>query len=90
MVQFFTGKKILGVELQAEPWFATDVYRTPLTEQKTLMNKKLLINNADYAKAIGFEQNYFWGTEWWYWLGKKQGDWTLWQTARELLSQKNN
>lgn len=77
--------KFLGVELQAEPWFAADVHETPWPRQAALMNKEIFLQNVDYARRVGFAENYFWGVEWWYWA-KLQGHPEMWQAAKELIN----
>ncbi|HYD91650.1 MAG TPA: hypothetical protein VEA37_09215, partial [Flavobacterium sp.] len=86
-VKFFTGKPIIGVELQAEPWYVTDVHQTDLVRQKELMNVDIFNDNVAYATEVGFPQNYLWGVEWWYWLGIKHGDWSMWQAAQKVLQE---
>jgi len=78
---------IIGVELQAEPWFARDINDTPLTEQFALMNPELFKEYTDYARSAGFSENYFWGTEWWYWLKEKQNDSSMWEAAKKVLEE---
>jgi len=76
-------KKIYGVELQAEPWFATDVLLTPITRQKELMNADILLDNIRYAQKSGFERHYLWGVEWWYWMKEKNNDSSLLDVAKK-------
>jgi hypothetical protein len=88
LTEAFTGvKEFRGVELQAEPWFDTDVYRMDLDTQKNLMNPKIFAANVAYAKKVGFEDNYLWGVEWWYWMAQKNNDWGMWEEARTVLQQ---
>ncbi len=96
--QFFRGKagfvktfsnvdKMMGVELQAEPWFTdTDVFHTDLKTQNALMNTKIFNEYVNYAKKAGFEENYLWGVEWWYWMAHEKGDWGMWNAAKQTLS----
>ncbi len=81
---FAAPKKIWGVELQAEPWFVTDALHTPIPEQLALMNPELLAQNIAYARAVGFERNYLWGVEWWYWLKTKHDNPVMWDAAEKL------
>lgn len=83
---FSPVKDFIGVELQAEPWFETDVHSTDLNTQFTLMNPKIFKDNIAYARKVGFAENYLWGVEWWYWLAKKQNDWGMWQEVKSLLN----
>jgi hypothetical protein len=87
-VKLLSGtNKTIGVELQAEPWFAgTGAQGTPLPEQLAHMNPEILRNNIAYARQVGFAENYLWGAEWWYWLAR-QGDPSL-LTEAKILYQK--
>jgi len=81
------SSKTIGVELQAEPWFADNMFLVPLSEQYALMNPGIFREYVDYAKEVGFSQNYLWGVEWWYWLAQKHGDWGMWEEARKVLQE---
>ena len=50
------------------------------------MNQKIFAENVAYAKKVGFQDNYLWGVEWWYWMAKKNNDWGMWTAAKDLLS----
>lgn len=79
--------RFIGVELQAEPWFESDVFTTPWDRQKSLVNADILNEYADFARRTGFAENYFWGVEWWYYAKHTKGDDELWQTAKKILSE---
>lgn len=84
LVKSLTGiKKIICVELQAEPWANKPLIITPLTEQKKIMNLDKFRKIVEFAKRVGFSENYFWGVEWWYWL-KENGDDSIWQEAKKI------
>lgn len=85
--KFSNVRNIIGVELQAEPWFSDDVYRTDLNTQYALMNPKIFKEYVQYAKDVGFKDNYLWGVEWWYWLAQKHNDWGMWDSAKQLLEE---
>jgi hypothetical protein len=74
-----------GVELQAEPWFASDVHGTEVSAQFQLMNPKIFQDNVEYAKRSGLNDHYLWGVEWWYWLAKTHNDWGMWETAKSVV-----
>lgn len=78
--------KVWGVELQAEPWFETTVHKTSWERQEELMNPAIFAANAAYATSVGFEENYFWGVEWWYWA-KEQGHPEMWEAAKQLMQE---
>jgi hypothetical protein len=77
--------RIIGVELQAEPWFNGTVYSTSWKEQNRLMNPQIFYANINYAKQTGLERQYFWGTEWWAWA-KKQGHPEMWEAAKQFFN----
>ena len=89
ILRVFTGiDRIIGVELQAEPWFGpSDIFQTPWSEQKNMMNDKIFANNIFYARQAGFAENYLWGVEWWYYGKEMKGDSELWQATKKLLSE---
>jgi len=39
----------------------------------------------DFAKKTGFDEQYLWGAEWWYWM-KTQGNDEYWNHAKELFA----
>lgn len=80
------NKPLVGIELQAEPWFTKGVFGTDLDTQKSLMNAKIFQENVQYARRVGFGDNYLWGVEWWYWMAKTKDDWGMWTTAKDLLA----
>ncbi|HYC80084.1 MAG TPA: hypothetical protein VEC17_03590, partial [Candidatus Binatia bacterium] len=81
------AENIMGVELQAEPWFANGIDGTDIQTQYALMNPKIFREYVQYAKDVGFEENYLWGIEWWYWLAHKHNDWGMWEEARNVFAQ---
>lgn len=85
IIKKFFHKKVINIELQAEPW-VSDVYvNTPLGEQEKSMNITQFKENVEYAKKTGFDTFYFWGGEWWFWLKEKQDKPEIWNTAKELF-----
>jgi hypothetical protein len=83
-------KKVIGVELQAEPW-VKDVYgNTTLEEQEKTMNLGQFKKNVEYAKKTGLDTFYFWGAEWWYWLKEKHQKPEIWNEAKELFKESEN
>lgn len=89
IVRLLSGaNETIGVELQAEPWFAgSDAQHTSKEEQLLHMNADILHRNADYARDAGFAENYFWGAEWWYWMKVNQQDNSLVEAARQIFSE---
>lgn len=74
-------------ELQAEPWFQTAQQDTPLSEQVKMFTADHLREQLDGAVAVGFDEIYLWGVEWWYWLAI-QGEDELWEAGKEVFNAK--
>ncbi len=75
---------IIITELQMEPW-TMDRRMSELTieEQQRSFTLKKFKENVKYARKAGFDQVYFWGVEYWYWLDQK-GYPEIWQQAKIL------
>ncbi|MBX4191712.1 MAG: hypothetical protein KW804_02860 [Candidatus Doudnabacteria bacterium] len=82
----FKNKPVIGVELQTEPWLLSGIFHTDIEQQKSLMNEKVFNEHVIYAKKVGFQDNYLWGVEWWYWMAKEKNDWTMWATAKKIFA----
>lgn len=80
------NKKVIVVELQAEPWGPELLYESPLSEQEKTMNLAQFSSNIEFAKKTGFDTFYLWGAEWWYWLKEKQGQPEIWEEIKILLA----
>ncbi|HMQ01848.1 MAG TPA: beta-galactosidase, partial [Candidatus Doudnabacteria bacterium] len=89
LVRIFSGaNETIGVELQAEPWFAgVGAQSTPEEIQQRLMSPAILQANIDYATQAGLKENYFWGTEWWYWYEQTTNDRALIELVKPLFRQ---
>lgn len=84
LLQIFYGKKpIIGVELQAEPWFNGYVHDIPIKKHLGLMSPKQLESNINFAWNTGLSEHYFWGAEWWYYM-KKRGYDEFWSIIKAL------
>ena len=83
---FFPGKPIIVSELQTEPWGPKLIYDLPLEEQEKSMSLKQFRENIEYAKLVGFPENYLWGAEWWYWLKTKHAKPEFWDAAKEIFA----
>ena len=79
------SKKVVCVELQAEPWGPKLLYDSPLKEQEKSMNLKQFKDNIEFAKRTGFDKFYLWGGEWWYWMKEKQKRPEFWNEAKKLF-----
>ena len=88
--QFVKGlfnKKVMCVELQAEPWAYKPFYNVSLQEQAKTMDVNQFKSNIQFAKDTGLDTFYLWGAEWWYWMKEKQNQPQIWNEAKTLFTQ---
>jgi len=79
-------KKVICIELQAEPWVSKPFYDVPVEKQTKTMNLKLFKQNIEFAQKTGLDTFYFWGVEWWYWMKEKQNQPQFWDEAKGLFN----
>ena len=87
LIEMIFNKKVVVIELQAEPWGPKLLYESPLEEQEKTMNLERFTANIEFAKKTGLDEFYLWGGEWWYWLKEKQNNPEIWNEAKKLFSQ---
>ncbi len=85
LVETLFGKKVMCIELQAEPWASKQIYDISLEEQTKTMNFDQFKKNVEYAKKTGLDTFYFWGPEWWYWMKSTQDQPQIWNEAKKLF-----
>jgi hypothetical protein len=88
LIKKLFGKKVICIELQAEPWGPVLLYDLPPKEQKKTMDLEQFRKNIEFAKNTGFDEIYLWGGEWWFWLKEKQKDPQIWEEAKKLFTRK--
>jgi len=77
---------IIVVELQGEPWVADPpISDAPLEEQYITMNPEFFQNILSYIRRTDFNEFYFLGAEWWYWM-KKEGRPEIWDIAKNIFT----
>jgi len=86
IIEKLFNKKVIVIELQAEPWGPKLLYDSPLAEQEKTMNLERFRYNIEFAKKTGLDTFYLWGAEWWYWMKVKQNQPEIWQEARKLFN----
>jgi len=85
IVKLFHGvKKIITIELQAEPWGPEQTYLLSVKERRKSMDIEQMRKNIAFAQDVGHEEAYLWGVEWWYWE-KTQGYDEFWEEAKKLF-----
>lgn len=85
IVEKIFGKKVINIELQAEPWFKDIFEEVSLEEQEKTMNLEKFRENIEFAKKSGFDTFYLWGGEWMYWMKEKKGESEIWNEAKKLF-----
>jgi beta-galactosidase GanA len=86
LVKKIFGKKVINIELQAEPWGPKLLYDVSLAEQRKTMTISKFRENLEFARATGLDAFYLWGGEWWYWLKEKKGDSSFWDEAKTIFN----
>ena len=78
------NKKVICVELQAEPWGQVLLYDLPIEEHSKSMDLERFKYMVNFAENTGLDTFYFWGVEWWYWLKIEHNDTAIWNEAKNL------
>jgi hypothetical protein len=86
LIKNLFGKKVICIELQAEPWAEKPFYDIFTEEQQKTMDLEQFKSNVKYAKNMGLDTFYFWGAEWWYWMKEEQGSPEIWNEAQKLFN----
>jgi hypothetical protein len=85
LIKLFFNKKVMCIELQAEPWGPEWNYTLPVEEQLKSMDIGIFKNNLKFAKKSGLQDIYLWGSEWWYWMKEKNNQPEFWEEAKNLF-----
>jgi len=89
LVGKLTGKKVICVELQVEPWALKPFFDVSLEEQEKTMNLTQFRKNIEFARKTGLDEFYLWGVEWQYWLKEKHNKPEIWNEAKKLFGDSN-
>ena len=79
------NKPTVLAELAAEPWLNIATVDAPLEEQLDKMNIRKLEEDIAFAAQTGFNEQYLWGAEWWYYLKEVHGYDEIWEWMRDLF-----
>lgn len=71
-------------ELALEPWLNKTPVEEDLDLQKNRMSRDKFERILEFAKKTGFETQYLWGAEWWYYM-KTQGDDWYWERGKSVF-----
>ncbi|MBI2625504.1 hypothetical protein HY442_01875 [Candidatus Parcubacteria bacterium] len=82
-------KRIIVVELQAEPWGPKQIPEISIEEMAKSMNVEKFRDIIRFERETGFDEVYWWGVEWWYWMKMRQGKPEMWEEAARLFVQQS-
>lgn len=68
-------------EFQMEPWVEKSITETPVEEQFETFDISRMEKNFAFAERMHFDEVYFWGVEWWWWMKVKHNDHRFWDQA---------
>ena len=85
MSLFFKEKPMILIELALEPWLTR-----PITEASMeMILDRMSIEKVDeiitFASKTGFDTQYLWGAEWWYWMRTKDHP-EFWNSAKTFFA----
>ncbi len=82
---FFGDKETMLIELSLEPWLIESVTKVPLEAQFERMDLDKMEEILSYAENTGFDKQYLWGAEWWYWLLQHEHP-EYWERGKKLFN----
>lgn len=83
--RLFGPKETLLIELSAEPWLLKPIVDTDINDQLKQMNIERFSKVLNFAQKAGFETQYLWGGEWWYYM-KENNHPEFWEKGKEIFS----
>ena len=78
------ASETLLIELSAEPWLLESTNPTPLEVVLGRMDIEKFNKVLEFAQNAGFEKQYLWGAEWWYYMMKEKKHPEFWERAKEI------
>ena len=88
LVELVYGKKdVKLIELSLEPWLLQPIKDTSIETTIDRMNIDKFDKILKFARKAGFDEQYLWGAEWWYFMKEKNHP-QYWDRAREIFSEK--
>ncbi len=85
LVRLLVGNQpTMIVELSIEPWLTKPIVETPIETQLERMDTDKMHEVLSFAHKTGFDVQYLWGAEWWYWM-KQNGNEAFWEYGKEVF-----
>jgi len=85
MSVLFGDKKNVLIELSLEPWLLEPIVNAPVETGRQRMTIEKFNEAIEFAQHTGFNEQYLWGVEWWYFM-KDYNHPEYWNTAKEIFS----
>jgi hypothetical protein len=82
---FAEPDKWIVIELQAEPWAPIPYQKIKKEERERTMDGDKFEFMVDLAGRSGFKEVYLWGAEYWYWEKEKNGNYEMWNKAKDMF-----
>ena len=81
---FYENKPKILIELSVEPWLLEPIVDSSFSETRKVMNLERFKEIISFAKKSGFDTQYLWGAEWWYYE-KINGRSDFWEEGKKLF-----
>ena len=85
MSLLYGTKKSLLIELSFEPWLIEPIIEASIETQIDKMDMLKFEEILNFAKKTGFDEQYLWGVEWWYFM-KNKGHPEYWDRAKKIFN----
>jgi len=82
---FYGDKPIIAIEVSSEPWLPQPIVETPMRVLLERMGPDKFQEMIDLSHESGFDDIYYWGVEWWYWM-RENGHPEFWSIAKALFA----
>lgn len=82
-------KPFIVIELQGEPWIEGSLKESNTTEELANFGGSTFKDMKEYALQTNFNEFYWWGSEWWYFMKAQKGHPELWDYARSIFASSN-
>jgi len=89
IIDWTKDRPIVIHELQLEPWGPKPTPELSIKKQNRSMSPTQMYRNVDFARQIGIDDGFLWGSEWWYWRKTVKNDPIIWNTAKDIVNQVN-
>ena len=83
---FYGDKPIIAIEVSSEPWLPQPIVETPMKILLERMGPDKFQEMIDLSHKSGFDDIYYWGVEWWYWM-RENGHPEFWSIAKALFAE---